>query len=611
MCGIIACISKEECSNNLYNGLLQLKNRGYDSAGICTIFNNMFILDKYASNGDIDAYKKIQDNLGKHNKAVAGIAHTRWATHGAKTDVNSHPHISMCGKFALVHNGIIENYKELKKMLQEEKYIFNSQTDTEVIVQLLSFLYTSNKNIIECIKKMNMMLEGTWAIAVLCIDDPESIYCTRHGSPLLIGYNENCAIVVSEKSGFCNKIQQYFVIEEMDICQITQHEDRVDVHTNKYYVMNKYVSTSEDMVLHSYPHWTIKEIYEQPDAALRAINLGGRILNNNKVKLGGLEEHVDKLKNISNLILLGCGTSYFAGQHGVHFFKDLCEFNNVQLFDGAEFDEKDISRHGSTALLLLSQSGETKDLHRCIEIGKQHNLLLIGVVNVVDSLIARDVDCGCYLNAGKEVGVASTKSYTSQVIVLSMIAIWFSQQKEINEKKRISYIKDILQLPYDIKNTLDVNNKPVELLAKTLFQNCEHCFILGKGKSESIAKEGALKIKEISYIHSEGYSTSSLKHGPFALLNEKFPVIIIAPNDINYSNSENAYEEIKSRNSPILFITDKKNQDKENILYIPENKTFRDLLSVLPIQLLAYNLAISRGINPDTPRNLAKVVTVE
>jgi glucosamine--fructose-6-phosphate aminotransferase (isomerizing) len=611
MCGIIACVSMDECSNNLYNGLLQLKNRGYDSAGLCTIFNHAFIIDKYASNGDVDAYKKLQENLCKHDKSTTGIAHTRWATHGTKTDANSHPHVSMCGKFALVHNGIIENYKDLKKMLLEEKYIFHSQTDTEIIVQLLSFLYTSNKNIIECIKKLNTMLEGTWAIAVLCTDEPETIYCTRHGSPLLIGYTDNCAIVVSEKSGFCNKIQHYFVIEEMDICQITQHEGRVDVHTNKDYVMNKYISTSEDMILNSYPHWTIKEIYEQPDAALRAINLGGRILDNNKVKLGGLEEHAEKLNKISNLILLGCGTSYFAGQHGVHFFKDLCEFGNVQLFDGAEFDEKDIPRYGTTALLLLSQSGETKDLHRCIEIGKQNNLILIGVVNVVDSLIARDVDCGCYLNAGKEVGVASTKSYTSQVIVLSMIAIWFSQQRGINEKKRISYIKDILQLPYDIKNTLDTTSKHIDVLAKKLFQNRDHCFILGKGKSESIAKEGALKIKEITYIHCEGYSTSSLKHGPFALLNENFPVIIIAPNDINYSKSENAYEEIKSRHSPILFITDKKNQDKENVLYIPENKTFRDLLSVIPIQLLAYHLAISKGINPDTPRNLAKVVTVE
>ena len=611
MCGIIACISDEECWNILYNGLLQLKNRGYDSAGICTITNNVLIVDKYASNGDIDAYKKLQDSLCNHEKAIAGIAHTRWATHGAKTDVNSHPHVSMCGKFALVHNGIIENYKELKKTLVEKGYIFKSQTDTEIIVQLLSYLYTTNKSIIVCIEKMNVVLEGTWALAIICTDEPQTIYCTRHGSPLLVGYTDNSAIVVSEKSGFCNKVQHYFVIEELDICKITQNGNKVDIDTNYHYVANKFVNITEESVLNSYPHWTIKEIYEQPDASLRAINMGGRILSDSKVKLGGLEDHADKLKNITNLILLGCGTSYFAGQHGLHFFKDLCDFGNVQLFDGAEFDEKDIPKYGTTALLLISQSGETKDLHRCIEIGKQKNLLLIGLVNVVDSLIAREVHCGCYLNAGKEIGVASTKSYTSQVTLLSMIAIWFAQKKNISENKRFNYIKDILQLHYDIKNTLDINNKYIPDIVQKLFHNRDNCFILGKGKSESVAKECALKIKEISYIHSEGYSTSSLKHGPFALLSENFPVIIIAPNDINYSKSENAYEEIKSRNAPILFITDKKNQDKENVLYIPENKTFRDMLSVIPIQLLAYNLAVSRGINPDTPRNLAKVVTVE
>ena len=248
---------------------------------------------------------------------------------------------------------------------------------------------------------MNIVLQGTWALAIICTDDPKTIYCTRHGSPLLVGYTDNSAIVVSEKSGFCNKVQHYFVIEELDICKITQNGNKVDIDTNYHYVANKLVTTQEELTLNSYPHWTIKEIYEQPDASLRAINMGGRILGDSKVKLGGLEEHADKLKNITNLILLGCGTYYFAGQHGLHFFKDLCDFGNVQLFDGAEFDEKDIPKYGTTALLLISQSGETKDLHRCIEIGKQKDLLLIGLVNVVDSLIAREVHCGCYFRNWK------------------------------------------------------------------------------------------------------------------------------------------------------------------------------------------------------------------
>jgi glucosamine--fructose-6-phosphate aminotransferase (isomerizing) len=615
MCGIVACISEKGCADLLYNGLVQLKNRGYDSAGICSMQNGQLIVDKYASTDNIDAYLKLQAQLYKHELSTVGIAHTRWATHGAKTDINSHPHLSMCGKFAVVHNGIIENYKSLKDMLICNGYIFKSQTDTEVIAHLLSFLYTTNDNIVECIEKLIDSLEGTWGLAIIGIDEPNTLYCTRHGSPLLVGYDDNCAIIVSEKSGFCNKVPNYFVLNNYDICKITKTETKVEINTNTEYTIKQLTCIHNELSPHPYPHWTIKEINEQVDSSLRAISMGGRLLNSNHVKLGGLEEHTDELKSIDNLILLGCGTSYFAGMHGLYFLKDLCDFYTVQLFDGAEFNENDIPKYGKTALLLISQSGETKDLHRCIEIGKKRNLFLIGLVNVVDSLIAREVDCGCYLNAGREVGVASTKAYLSQVILLAMISVWFSQEKKINEQKRKNYITDIRQLQYDIRRTLAMNHDTLDNIVKNIFTNDKpNCFLLGKGKSESVAREGSLKIKEISYIHSEGYSTSSLKHGPFALLDDKFPVILIAPDDANYSKGENAYEEIKSRHSPIIFITNKKTgqEDKRNVLYIPENnKTFADLLCVIPLQLLAYKLAVSKGINPDMPRNLAKVVTVE
>lgn len=612
MCGIIACVSSSNCVNILFEGLIQLKNRGYDSAGIATL-NEKIIIDKYASNNEINAYEKILKNLEKHYNSTIGIAHTRWATHGGKTDTNAHPHISMCYKFIIVHNGIIENYKELKNILIVNGYIFESETDTEVIVQFLSFLYSKNQNVSECINELIYKLEGTWGLAILCIDTPNIIYCTRHGSPLLVGYDDNCAIIVSEKSGFCNKICNYFVLKNYDICTIEQTTQGIKVKTNSSYITKELIKTNYLLTPQPFPHWTKKEIYEQPESILRAISMGGRLLDTDQVKLGGLDENIDELMNIDNLILLGCGTSYFAGQHGLYFFKELCDFTTVQLFDGAEFCEQDIPKKGKTGLLLISQSGETKDLHRCIEIGRNKNLFLIGLVNVVDSLIAREVDCGCYLNAGREVGVASTKAYTSQVILLSMVSIWFSQKKNINNIKRKQYIQDIRQLPHDIEDILNMNQEKLDEIVKTMFYNCEHCFLLGKGKSESVAREGALKIKEISYIHSEGYSTSALKHGPFALLDENFPVIILAPNDINYSKAENAYEEIKSRNSPILFITTKinKHKEKKNVLFIPENKTFGDLLGVIPLQLLAYKLSISKGINPDMPKNLAKVVTVE
>jgi glucosamine--fructose-6-phosphate aminotransferase (isomerizing) len=324
--------------------------------------------------------------------------------------------------------------------------------------------------------------------------------------------------------------------------------------------------------------------------------------------LGGLYSKKNELMNIENIILLGCGTSYNAGLLGVHFLKELCHFNTVQMFDGAEFNLNDVPKKGKTALILLSQSGETKDLHRCIEIAKKNDLFTIGVVNVVDSLIAREVDCGCYLNAGKEVAVASTKSFTSQIILLSMISVWFAQNHYANKSNRTQYISDLYNLNNNISELfIDLESKIDNILH--LFHH-NSCFILGKGQNEALAREASLKIKEISYIHSEAYSSSSLKHGPFALLCENFPVILIMPDDEHFHKNMNAYHEIKSRNANILVITNKK-INVENVIYVPFNKTYNNILSIIPLQMLAYKLSVNKGINPDMPKNLAKVVTVE
>ena len=597
MCGIVACIA-DNCSTTLYSGLVQLKNRGYDSVGICTVHEHDFILHKYSS-GNI--YEQLQQQLHHHQYSTVGIAHTRWATHGAKTTENAHPHISMCCTFSLVHNGIIENYKILKEMLMEQKYVFTSETDTEVIVQLLSYLYETNKNVKECIETLITMLQGTWGLAILCINEPDTLYCVRQGTPLLVGYSDTKAIVVSEKSAFCENIQ-YLVLNNADICTITKTMDRIQLHTTDSYTFQTYENVSCDTTPAPYAHWMLKEIHEQPETVVNVI--GNRIVEN-RVVLNGLDTY-HEVFNVDNLILLGCGSSYFAGEYGVHFFKELCCFNTVQVFDGAEFQEQDIPRYGTTAFILISQSGETKDLHRCIEIGRKYECLLIGVVNVVDSLIAREVDCGCYLNAGREVSVASTKSYTAQIILLSMMAVWVAQHHNLNQEKREKYITDLKKLHDDIQMALvNIDN------FIPIFLHTDHCFVLGKGKSETVAKEGALKLKEITYMHSEGYSTSSLKHGPFALLHDNFPVIILAPDDANYVKVENAYEEIKSRNAPIVFITNKEQKDKKNVIMIPNNRTFQDLLFIFPLQMLAYTLSICKGINPDVPKNLAKVVTVE
>ena len=609
MCGIIAYIGFKDCFKILLDGLKQLQNRGYDSAGICTIDNskNLFI-KKYASINNKNAIKLLDEI--KPKEGTIGIGHTRWATHGPKTDINSHPHMDNNEDFILVHNGIIENYLELKNFLIKNNYTFKSQTDTEIIVNLISYEYNLSGDVVDSINKTIDKLEGTYALCIISKHTPNKLYCVKHGSPLLISCNENFALVSSEQSGFCNKTNKYICLGSKDICTLEKQNDRVIIKTKYKYNNHKISFKDYSLKPDPYKYWTIKEINEQIESSNRAISFGGRLLDNDKVKLGGLNENINILKRIDNLILLGCGTSYFAGMLGMNYFKELCNFNTVQLFDGAEFTENDIPKVGHTVLVLLSQSGETKDLHRCIEIGKNKDLFLIGVVNVVDSMIAREVNCGCYLNAGREVGVASTKSFTSQSIILSMMAVWFSQIHDINQNKRLGYIKDLRQLSEDISKTINMTNDIIEEIIP-IFENKNNLFILGKEKSEAIAKEGALKIKEISYIHAEGYSGSSLKHGPFALLEKDFPVILIDPNNKFHSKMENAYEEIKSRYAKIITITDDVNYKRDNMIIIPNNITFRSLLSVIPLQIIAFKLSLKRGYNPDFPRNLAKCVTTE
>lgn len=608
MCGIIAYIGNENSFNKCIDGLKQLQNRGYDSAGICSLIGNNFINNKYASSELESALVKLDDCSKNHTDASISIGHTRWATHGAKTDMNSHPHISSDGLFSLVHNGIIENYAELKEMLIKKGYTFSSQTDTEVIVNLLSFMYSKYKNVKQSIEKTIERLEGTWGLAILCKDEPNKLYATRHGSPIVVSVNDNMAIVTSEQSGFCNLVSNYIVLKNYDICVLENIEGKIMMSSTESYIVKEMKKGETALTPEPYPHWTIKEINEQHESSLRAISHGGRLMSNNEVRLGGLNEKKKELLKLDNIILLGCGTSYHAGMFGVNYLKELGGFNSVQLYDGAEFNENDIPKQGKTGAILLSQSGETKDLHRCIQIGRVHDLFFIGVVNVVDSLIAREVDCGCYLNAGREVAVASTKAYTSQIIILNLIALWFAQEKKIHNEKREKYIQDLRNLHMDIKKTVELCEKSIDNVLP-LFEH-HSCFILGKGKGESIAREGALKIKEISYIHAEGYSTSSLKHGPFALLHEGFPVVLIAPDNEHYAKNENAYEEIKSRHATIIYITDKE-VEKENIIRIHKNDSFQDFLSIIPLQILAYKLSLARGLNPDMPRNLAKVVTVE
>ena len=617
MCGIIAGISVETISKlieMIYNGLKMIQNRGYDSAGICANLEKQFKLVKYASTEKLNAIDKLHDYLEILRNYSSYIAHTRWATHGQKTDENAHPHIDFFNNFSLVHNGIVENYQELKNKLIEKGFQFKSQTDTEVIVNLISYHYNQLNNAEEAIKTALTEIEGTYALVIMHKSDPNTLYCTRRGSPLLLSFNDDFALIASERSGFCNYVNSYISLDNNDLCILRIIDKKITLTTTKKYTPTQINNSIIELTPEPYPYWFIKEIMEQPQASLRSISMGGRLLDDNCVRLGGLESQKDKLKDVDNIILLGCGTSFHACLAGSYYFKDLCQFNTVIPYDGSEFSKKDIPKVGRTAILFLSQSGETKDLHRCLEICKdaEQDIILIGVVNVPDSLIAREVDCGCYLNAGREVSVASTKAFTTQLILLSMISIWFSQVKNINEHKRKEYIVSLRRLYLDIKNTINNNIETAKEIAQYIYKH-NSMFILGKGLCESSALEGSLKIKEVGYIHAEAYSTSALKHGPYSLLTEGFPVMILCPDDEHIVRNLGVGEEVKSRLAYNIGVTDKElpYHKFDKIIKIEKNKPYRNLLAVLPMQLIAYEVALLKGHNPDILRGLAKCVTVD
>ena len=622
MCGIIASLGYQT-NTNLLNGLKHLQNRGYDSAGITTFQNNSFITHKFCSSKEVDAIDKIQDIISLHQTSKIGIGHTRWATHGIKNKINSHPHLSSNKLFCLVHNGIIDNYNNLKVSLN--KKIFLSQTDSEVIVNLIEYHYeniskTNSKslnlilnNVIQSIKITLSQLEGSWGLVILCKLLPNYMFCSRKDSPLLVSIdNKDKLLISSEKSGFSNKVSSYIVLDNNDLCiSYIDSNNTIQMETENIYKPIPNVKIDYNISHQPYSSWLEKEIREQKFSSSRIIDFYLR----DKIILESLDNKRVKLEKINNIILIACGTSYYAAQIGRSYLKNLDYFNTVQVFDGADFEENDIPNIGETVFILLSQSGETKDLFKSIQIAKKKNILLIGIINVEDSLISREVDCICYLKAKREVSVASTKSFTSQVIMLVMISIWFSQIHFINESTRHQQISDLRKLHLDIEKTIEISFQEIQnLILKLDFIKFRSCFILGKGISEFIAKEGSLKLKEITYIHAEGYATSSLKHGPFALLEDNFPVIILAPyidNDKTYNKILNSYEEVKTRGANIIYISNINNINNINNILIPTNKSFQELLSVIPLQILTLQIANLKKINPDKPRNLAKVVTVD
>ena len=548
--------------------------------------------------------------MDEHARNEIGIAHSRWASHGGINDRNSHPHIDVTERFALVHNGVIENHKDIRKFLSDHNIECDTDTDTETIVQLI-YYYSQENNFEDAVKLATDDLEGTWGLVILDRENPNSLITVRHGSPLLVGLNEDEIFVASEVAAFQKYTTKYFSLNNDEILTIVREDDGIILNVNP---TDRIKSMEQEEILITpdpYPHWTLREIMLQPDTIQAALNNGARILDDDQVLLGGLERNKIRLLSIKNLVIVGCGTSFNAGLYGSNIFRLISGFDTVQVIDASEFTLSHINNTRHVGILALSQSGETKDVMRCLEeVGDK--IVTFSVVNRVGSQVARTTNCGVYLNAGREVGVASTKAFTAQVTVLSMISIWFGQNRGINPHKRmklINNIENLSDLYSEILNDQKIQNV-CDQIAKYLVDH-NTCFILGKEKSAYIAYEGALKIKEIGYIHAEGYPGGSLKHGPFALIEKGTPIILIVLDDRDRSYMESTVSEVKARGAYSIVITNIEGYEDGDVnIVLPENGRLSALLAVIPLQLISYKLSIYKGIDCDKPKNLAKTVTI-
>lgn len=611
-CGIACFVGKEDCVPYLLEGLSILENRGYDSAGISTLDSDKheLITSKYASVGTTsDALQKLRASTKPHTGHSIGIAHTRWATHGAKTDLNAHPHLDYKNRVAIVHNGVIENCVELKEELGKEGIKFRSETDTEVIAQLIGSYLDKGLDVVEAVKKTQSRLRGTWGVVVLAKSLPGKLIAMKNGSPLLIGLGKQRMFVASEAGAFARHTREYISLQDMEIAVISPDTSidlkRVQVH-------------SEDKIALSpdpWPHWTIKEIMEQPIALALSLNFGGRILDDLHVKLGGLESKKEELLPIKHLVIAACGTSLYAGMFGAAIMRYLNAFETVQVVDAAEICMESFPSKNA-GLLAVSQSGETKDVHRAVLLAQSLNIPRFSIVNVVGSLIARTTNCGVYINAGREFGVASTKAFTTQVCCLALVAVWFSQHRasKITEPKQREVIDALHRLPTSVGMVLSIRDQIKRIANEIHKSKVRSMFVLGKGLAEAVAKEGALKIKEISYIHAEGFPGGALKHGPFALIEPGTPIVLIIPDDNQASFMQIAAAEVKTRGAHTIILTNNPKIGEhhcDDLIEIPHNGLLTSLIAVVPLQMLAYELSVLKGVNPDKPRNLAKAVTVD
>lgn len=615
MCGIVGYIGYREAYPIVIKGLKRLEYRGYDSAGVMLYDGENLKLCKTkgkVSDLELKASKEITMN------GTIGIGHTRWATHGVPNDVNSHPHLSNSGDLAIIHNGIIENYAPLKEELIKRGYVFHSDTDSEVLVNLIEEIQIKeNLKLGKAVQIALNQVVGAYAIAVFDKKNPNEIVAARLGSPLAIGVGEGEYFIASDASPFIEYTSNAIYLEDGEMANIRLHKPmkirkiKDDSQVDPY--IQELQMNLEQIEKGGYDHFMLKEIYEQPNV-IKDTYRGRLHANEGLIQMAGVEDNIEKFLHADRIIIVACGTSWHAGLVAEYIFEEFARIP-VEVEYASEFRYRNPIINSKDVVIAISQSGETADTMAAIKLAKEHGAFVFGVCNVVGSSISRESHAGAYTHAGPEIGVASTKAFTTQITVLTMIALRLAKAKgSLSNSDFHMYLQELEIIPEKVKEALETNDRAKEIAAT--FKDATNCLYLGRGYNFPVALEGALKLKEISYIHAEGYPAAEMKHGPIALIDDQMPVVVIAPKQGHYDKIVSNIQEIKSRSGRIIAVVTKGDTQVRDladyVIEIPETSdALSPLITTIPLQLLSYHIAVMRGCNVDQPRNLAKSVTVE
>ena len=611
MCGIVAYVGQRQASDVILKGLKRLEYRGYDSAGIALLNGGLNVYKKKGKVTDLEKYLK-----NAQLKSHIGIGHTRWATHGEPNDVNAHPHYSASGKFAMIHNGIIENYSSLKKELINKGHKFVSDTDTEVFIHFIEDIKDEeNCSLEEAVRLALTRVVGAYAIVIISADEQDKLVAARKGSPLVIGVGKDEFFLASDATPIVEYTKEVVYLNDQEVAVINGNQLTVTNTSNL--PLTPYIQ-KVDLELEAiekggFDHFMLKEIFEQPKS-IRDCMRGRLDAQSGRLVLGGLREYLNTLVNADRILIVACGTSWHAGLVAEYFFEEFCRIP-VEVEYASEFRYRNPVIREGDVVIAISQSGETADTLAAIELAKSRGAIIFGVCNVVGSSIPRTTHAGAYTHAGPEIGVASTKAFTAQLTVLNMIALIVAQKKgSITEGKLHELLVEMENIPSKVEQALQLNEQ-IEQIAAT-FKDARNFLYLGRGYNFPVALEGALKLKEISYIHAEGYPAAEMKHGPIALIDNEMPVVVIATKDSSYEKIVSNIQEVKARKGRVISVVTAGDmlipKMSEFVIEVPAvHEALMPMVSVIPLQLLSYHIAVLRGCNVDQPRNLAKSVTVE